>query len=278
MKDSCCVRFLQWALPQMHMRWPGFRKVRRQVCKRIDHRIGELCLADAKEYQGYLQIHPQEWDVLASLCRITISRFYRDKGVFDSIGEVVLPALAKTVIDRGGKVIRCWSAGCASGEEAYTVALIWSFLLENKYPDIDIQIISTDIDGALLERAKKGRYPPSSLKELFPEWLSRAFKKEGGQYCLFPQMVDKVRFLPQDIRKAAAPDGPFHLIFCRNLVFTYFDKGLQEEILARFYDNLFLGGGLVIGIHESLPGSGGGFSSWILNKGIYRKCSERRLG
>jgi hypothetical protein len=94
MKDIKCIQFLQWALPRLRMRWPGFRKVRRQVCKRINRRIMELRLNDVESYRGYLQIHPDEWIYLDSLCRISISRFYRDKSVFDCIGDKVFPALA----------------------------------------------------------------------------------------------------------------------------------------------------------------------------------------
>ncbi len=77
------------------MRWPGFRKVRRQVCKRISRRIGALGLSGEAAYRARLESNPDEWGVLASLCRVTISRFYRDRGVFDHIGDVVLPRLAR---------------------------------------------------------------------------------------------------------------------------------------------------------------------------------------
>lgn len=271
MKDSYCVNFLQWALPQIHMRWQGFRKVRKQVCKRIDRRTKELFLSDVREYQNYLQHNRSEWDVLVNLCRITISRFFRDKGVFESIGNIVLPELAQMAISNGDRVIRCWSAGCASGEEAYTIALIWEFLLKDKYPYIDIQITATDIDPAVLGRAELGSYPLSSIRELPEEWISRAFRNEGDQYFLRSQIKGKVAFCKQDIRKNMTFDTPFHLVLCRNLVFTYFDESLQGDILARIYDNLFLGGGLIIGIHESLPEKGRGFSPWISNQGIYRK-------
>ena len=79
MKNSKCVHFLQWSLPQLHLRWSGFRKVRRQVCKRIQRRLQELELCDISAYQSYLETYPAEWLVLDAYCRITISRFYRDQ-------------------------------------------------------------------------------------------------------------------------------------------------------------------------------------------------------
>jgi hypothetical protein len=79
MQDAECVALLRWALPRLGLRWPGFRKVRRQVCKRINRRIKELGLADVAAYREHLERVPEEWPRLDALCRITISRFYRDR-------------------------------------------------------------------------------------------------------------------------------------------------------------------------------------------------------
>jgi chemotaxis protein methyltransferase CheR len=84
MSDSQCVVFLQWALPRLRVRWAGFRKVRRQVCRRVWRRARELGLADLVAYRAYLEEHPEEWALLDSMARITISRFYRDRGCLAS--------------------------------------------------------------------------------------------------------------------------------------------------------------------------------------------------
>jgi len=270
MKDTKCIQFLQWALPRLRMRWPGFRKVRRQVCKRINRRIMELRLNDVESYREYLQVHPDEWGYLDSLCRISISRFYRDKGVFDCIGDKVLPALAQLTANSGNNTIKCWSAGSASGEEAYTIALVWQFVLSLDYPDIDIQITGTEVDSNLIGRAERACYPQSSVKNLPVKWLSHAFNRANKQYCLYLEFREKVNFISQDIR-LAAPDGPFHIVLCRNLTFTYFDISLQKEVLRRIFDSLLDDGALVIGIHELLPGEVTYFRPWISKMGVYRK-------
>jgi len=95
LSDSDCVAFLQWALPRLRMRWPGFRKVRKQVCKRIRRRIAALELSGIAAYRQWLEDHPGEWEVLDGMCRITISRFYRDRGVFDALAGEILPGLAR---------------------------------------------------------------------------------------------------------------------------------------------------------------------------------------
>jgi chemotaxis protein methyltransferase CheR len=93
MDDKECVEFLQWALPELHMRWDGFRKVRGQVCKRIDRRMQTLQLADIKAYRKHLQRHREEWTVLDGLCRATVSRLYRDRAVFSILQSDIFPKL-----------------------------------------------------------------------------------------------------------------------------------------------------------------------------------------
>ncbi len=269
MKDDECVRFLQWALPRLGKRWPGFRKVRRQVCKRIDSRLRDLGVDNLAEYRRYLQANPAEWDNLDQLCRVTISRFYRDHRVFDRLGSTVLPELAQAALSRGEKKLRCWSAGCGSGEEPYTLALIWHRVLQKMYPGLTCEIIATDIDKTVIQRALGGCYPASSLKEL-PAGLTAAFEKRWQFYSLHQHIRDLVTPMVQDIRYVS-PAGCFHLILCRNLVFTYFDQVRQQDVLSRFSDALYGGGALVLGGHEELPGEPIDFDRWFPHLPIYRK-------
>src|SRR5574341_1404341 len=125
MRDPDCVAFLQWVLPRLRLRWPGFRRVRRQVCKRLDRRLRELGLSGLPEYRSYLEAYPSEWAGLDRLCWISISRFYRDKAVFQCLEREVLPQLAERASAGGEGEFRCWSVGCAAGEEAYTMAILW---------------------------------------------------------------------------------------------------------------------------------------------------------
>ena len=111
---------LQWALPRLDLAWPGFRKVRGQVCKRVRRRMKRLGLADFDAYRARLEADPKEWRVLDGFCRITISRFFRDRGAFEVLRRVVLPEIARRSAAEQ-RPARIWSAGCASGEEPYTV-------------------------------------------------------------------------------------------------------------------------------------------------------------
>lgn len=270
MNNSDCVHFLQWSLPKLQMRWPGFRKVRKQVCKRIQSRVRELSLPDVTAYRSYLESRADEWAILDSFCRISISRFYRDREVFHFLEHEVIPKLSEAALSHHEKELRCWSIGCASGEEPYTLALLWDFALARQFPALKIRTVATDTDKVMLQRAAQGCYTSSSLKELPLQWRRHGFIQQNDRYCMRKEEREKVDFILQDVRREA-PDGLFHLILCRNLVFTYFDETLQIEVLGRLRDKLSFRGAIVVGIHETLPSGCEGFERWPGTPGVYRK-------
>jgi chemotaxis protein methyltransferase CheR len=264
------IDFLQWALPQLRMRWPGFRKVRTQVQKRIHRRLQALELADLAAYRDYLVANPGEWRVLDTLCRITISRFYRDRGTHEQLSAQVIPQLAQQLQRDGGRQLRIWSAGCSSGEEPYSLAILWVRQFQHAYPDITPQILATDADPQLLQRARVACYPYSSLKDLPADWRESAFDARAGRYCLKAEYKCQVLFAVHDVR-GPVPATALSLILCRNLVYTYFETALQREITQRLGQALLPGGFLVLGSHEALPGEFRGFTPLSGNRAIYQK-------
>jgi chemotaxis protein methyltransferase CheR len=270
MTDRDCILFLQWALPRMRLRWPGFRPVRRQVCKRVSDHINGLGLSGAAAYREYLEQHSEEWDFLDRCCRITISRFFRDQGVFRALEQSVLPDLARAVRSRGEQTLTCWCAGCASGEEPMSVAILWRLGLQERFPGLRLNILATDADESLLERARRGRYRASSLRDLPAIFRAKAFDAVAGEFMLREPFRDCVRYLRHDLRKDP-PDGSFDLVLCRNCAFTYFEETLQGDVLAAIRGTMAPGGALVIGIHESLPPGAEGLRVWIQGSNIYRK-------
>lgn len=252
MSDADCVEFLRWALPRLGLRWRGFRRVRRQVCRRIRRRLEALELEDLAAYRTHLASHPGEWLALDACCRIPISRFYRDRAVFDALRDAVLPDLASRARARGASRLRAWSAGCASGEEPYTLALVWELALRSRFPDLDLHVVATDVDAHLLDRARRAEYAASSLRELPGGWRDRGFDRADGAYRLRPELRRSVELRREGARERM-PGGPFDLILCRNLAFTYFDDRSQRAALAALVDRLAPGAALVLGAHESLP-------------------------
>jgi len=270
--DAEGVQFLQWCLPRIYLRWSGFRKVRRQVYKRINQRLLQLGLTSIGAYRVYLEDHPGEWATLDTLCWISISRFYRDVNVFQHLEREILPKLAELARTRGqGGELRCWSAGCCGGEEPYTVAIIWQQRLARRFPTLRLRIIATDIDSWAIHRAERACYHASSLKQLPGDWRAQAFVTIGEELYLKDEFRASVTFAVQDIRERA-PEGVFHLILCRNLVFTYFDETLQKETMQNLTEKLAPGGALIVGKLESLPPGPWGLEPWSKQLGTYRKA------
>jgi chemotaxis protein methyltransferase CheR len=259
--DDACVAFLQWALPRLGLRWSGYHKVRRQVCRRLAHRVAELGLPDLDAYRARLAEDPAEWGVLAALTPITISRFARDRAVFDALGSEVVPALQRAAHAAGRARLRAWSAGCASGEEAYTLALLW--------PAMDV--LATDVHPAVLERARRAAYPASSLRELTAAERERGFERRGDEHAVRPEIAARVTVARHDVRDPP-PDGPFDLVLCRNVAFTYLDAERRRAVLAHLAGALRPGGALVIGLHETLPAAPQ-LAPWPGVRAVYRRSA-----
>lgn len=251
MRDEDCVAFLQWALPRLRLRWAGYRKVRRQVCKRIQRRIDALAIT-LDDYREQVIGDPTERRRLDGYCRVTISRFYRDQATWQRLEQEWLPALARDALEQGRSALCAWSIGCASGEEPYTLALLWTLRLSQGFPGVALDILATDSDAAMLERSEHACYAGGSLKHLPAQWREAGFEIRGHEHCLLPEYRTSVRLLRHDVRNPP-PAARFDLILCRNLVFTYFEEALQREVLDGLAAAIRPAGVLVLGTHEALP-------------------------
>jgi chemotaxis protein methyltransferase CheR len=166
--------------------------------------------------------------------------------------------------------VRCWSAGCGSGEEPYTLDLIWHLTASAKFPDLAMRIVATDADEALLERARSALYPASSLRDLPTDLRTAGFDHRGDEFALRAEFQEEIDLYRQDLREVQ-PEGRFHLVICRNLAFTYFDESLQLELIPGIATALVPGGALLIGIHERLPREQTAFVPWKPELGVYRR-------
>ena len=216
--------------------------------------MNELRLDDFAAYRARLEADPMEWRVFDECCHITISRFFRDRGVFEVLRRRVLPDIAARA-KREGRGAHIWSAGCASGEEPYTLKILWDLEVANSCPGVSLSIIATDADKTMLTRAREGCFEATSLHELPPHLIEQSFDQVGSLFCVKPRHREAIEFQYQDLR-AKTPASVFDLILCRYVAFTYFALPLQKQVLARIVDRLSPNGYLVIGTHEGLPDGG----------------------
>jgi chemotaxis protein methyltransferase CheR len=232
------------------------------VCRRLARRVADLGLPGLDAYRARLEADPAEWAVLAALAPVTISRFARDRAVFDALARAVVPALERSARRRVGVPLRVWSAGCASGEEAYTAALLWPAAA----------VLATDVHDAVLERARRAAFPASSLRELTAEERARAFAAGDGdgEHVVRPEIAARVTVARHDLRDPP-PDGPFDLVLCRNVAFTYFAPEAQRAVLGRLAEAVRPGGALVVGLHETLPEPAAPFAPWPGARAVHRR-------
>lgn len=250
------ISFLQWALPKLGYRWEGFRKPRDQVFKRIRGRMQQLELTGGySEYRKYLQNYPGEWKHLDKLCDVTISKFFRDRRVWEFIRDRLFTDLLR---NRDEWTVNIWSAGCCNGEEAYSLAIICEQLAKNSQIHSigeGIFILASDRNPDVLKRARDGRYPSGALKELKKEEVSTFFYKiedEENDFRIEDRLRRYISFEQRDISDKL-PDMVFDLILCRNLVFTYFTEKRQNQFLDQLKPHLSPSGYFVVGSNEIIP-------------------------
>ena len=239
--------FLREAARLLGLQWRRFR--RRGIKRKVEHQIVTIGLSNFEQYLFRVKNDPSELNHLSKILTVTISRFFRDKEVFNVIGDAIFPAIIKNL---NGDQLKIWSIGCASGEEPYSISILWKERFEKSWLKTRPFILATDIDEKLLQRAREGRYRKSSLKEVAPEILQNYFKSDTGFYALDEVIRKSVEFRRHDVVHEELL-SEMDIVFCRNLAFTYLSKECQIDVLRKIASILRREGYLVIGKDESLP-------------------------
>ena len=254
----------------------GYRKVRKGVKKRLSRHMQQLRCANANEYITALSRTP----ALERECRmhltVSISRFFRDKRLWDHLENHILP---QTLSTREG-VFRVWSCSCARGEEAYSFKMVWD-RLHQVHPNLpELDLWATDIDPVYLEMARVGAYGISSLKELPQHFIDRYFDKVTGKqrYVVKPFLKEGVVFDLLDMRKHPPPHRRFDLIFVRNSLLTYYRPPEMKMALEAMLRVLVPGGILITGSHEKLPQDFDDMKAWPNHPWIYVKPQSESGG
>jgi len=225
------------------------------VDRRVQQRFASIKCESCNDYLHYLKENPDESDHLIDALTINVSRFFRDTLTFEYLADRVLPAIFHEKKKAAYDSIRVWSAGCAKGEEPFSIAILIHELIEKEGLKTKTSIFATDIDSKILEKARKEAYSFDSIKSMKYRLLKKYFTSEGEAFQLLPIIRNLVSFSVYDIldKKSYAPPesifGSFDMVFCRN-VLIYFDSEHQDRIFDKLYRSLAQNGYLVLGEAE----------------------------
>ncbi len=221
---------------------------RSSIRRRVERRMAANAIEDLQTYARHLQENAAEVKALFRDLLINVTSFFRDQAAFAALQAKVLPRLLEG--KAAGDTLRVWVAGCASGEEAYSIAILLREAMEEVHRDLRIQIYGTDLDAEAIAAARTGVFPSGIAADLSPDRLERFFVKEEAGYRIKKEIRELVVFAVQDLVK----DPPFtrlDLISCRN-VFIYLEAELQDRLLSLFHYALGPGGVLLLSPAEGV--------------------------
>ena len=242
---------------------------RATVLRRIERRLHVTGQPDLAGYLHYLEQHPAESQALLADMLIGVTNFFRDREAFEALERHVLPQLAceRDPAD-GGDEIRVWSAGCSTGEEAYSLAMLVCEQLALEQRTRKVQVFATDLDERAIGIARSGSYPEAIVTDVPPSRLRQFFVKEDQHYRVRKEVREKVLFARHNLL-SDPPFSQIDLIVCRNLL-IYLDREVQHDILQMFHFALRPGGYLFLGTSESADVAGELFAPIDKRNRIFR--------
>lgn len=247
---------------------------RATVLRRIERRMQVTGVSDMPSYLAFLEQNRNETAELLGDMLIGVTHFFRDREAFEALEREVIPHIVKQARDGDQNDIRIWAPACSTGEEAYSLAMVFSAeaAVQNATPKM--QIFATDIDERAIAVARKGLYPASIITDVPPAYLRQFFVKEGLRYGIAKAVRDCVLFAPHNILR----DPPFsrlQLITCRNLL-IYLERRAQREALKIFHSVLCPGGYLFLGTSETADAAEDLFTVVDKKNRIYRASQTNR--
>jgi two-component system CheB/CheR fusion protein len=243
---------------------------RSNLYRRIERRMSLHQLPKIADYVRYLSSNAQEADLLFKELLIGVTSFFRDPAVWEQVKAEAIPPLLAA--QPKGALLRAWVAGCATGEEAYSLAIVFKEALDKLKPgrDVQLQVFATDLDNDAIEQARAAFYPASITADVSPERLRRFFSREERGYRVNKQIREMVVFARHNL----IMDPPFtklDFLSCRNLL-IYLEPELQRRLLALFHYSLNPGGVLLLGTAESTGVAGALFTPFAGKSRLYRRA------
>jgi len=216
---------------------------------RLKERLREKGIDSVKTY--FAAISKDQGELKSFLDSITtnLTRFFRNQAHFDAMERYVIPELMQIKKASGNTTIKIWSAGCSTGEEPYTIAML---LTEKLPPTWKFEIVASDISLKCLMTAKEGFYADNKIIGIPDDYLKKYFEKVEGGYKVHPNLMSKIRFDYHNLKNDSGLRGQ-DIVFCRNVI-IYFDEAAQTAVINRFWDAMASKSFLFIGHSESLFG------------------------
>ena len=245
------------------------------IVRRVERRMAIHEIGNLSDYLRYLQQYPDEIHILFKELLIGVTNFFRDAEAFEHLKKKVIPAICKDKGEENGGV-RVWVPGCSTGEEAYSLAMLFREHIDQTQSDIKVQIFATDIDNSAIETARAGLYPHGIAVDVQQDRLRNFFSKQDGAYRVKKDVRDMVIFAAQNL----ITDPPFSkidLISCRNLL-IYMGSELQKRILPIFHYSLAKGGFLFLGTAETIGEFSDLFAAVDRRWKIFRRKDTEPMG
>lgn len=244
--------------------------------RRIERRMAMAAIetTDMDRYLGVLRSDPRELDLLGQDLLINVTSFFRDPKVFDLLAEKIVPDLIRG--RAADQPLRIWIAGCSTGEETYSLAMLLREQITAAKCNIKLQVFASDVDPDAIARAREGLYPEAIEAEVSPTRLARFFSKEGNGYRVLPELRATVVFTVQDVL-ADPPFSRLDLVSCRNLL-IYLRPEAQAKVISRFHFALREGGILLLGSSETVGDADGRFELISKMERLYRHVGSSRPG
>jgi len=245
------------------------------ISRRVERRMGLHQISKINDYVRYLRENPQESDLLFKELLIGVTSFFRDPSVWEKLKKKVIPDFLLS--HPQGGTLRAWTVGCSTGEEAYSLAMVFREAVAETGPpkNFSLQIFATDLDKDAIDKARVGIYPPNISADVSEDRLHKFFsKEESGGYRINKEIREMIVFAPQNL-VMHPPFTRLDFLTCRNLL-IYLDMELQKKIMPLFHYSLNPGGVLVLGNAETIGAASDLFSPLEGKLRIYRRLDTSR--
>jgi chemotaxis protein methyltransferase CheR len=249
--------------------WHGYRRVRKGVKKRISRHMQQLECRNVDEYFHILE--RDEWvrQQCECLMTVSVSRFFRDRMLWKILEDHIVPE----ILSENREKVKFWDAGCACGEEVYSMKMLWEDLRSRFDSMPDIQVWATDINPDYLRRARKGIYSISSIKEVEQNLreISFIFQEDENVFRINPSLQKGIFWKVHNMLHTFEENN-FQIIFLRNNLLTYYRDEIKQPAFQKVVNNLAQAGFLIIGSHEKVPFESNNLISFKSQSFIFRKA------